>query len=321
MKFLTYKRIESLMDLEQKIKEAIDFLVEVSSEFNNLPWELGYSGGKDSTTVLSLLIEAIKKGAEIPKLYVVYADTLLEHPKLRRDTLEALESLRAFENIEPVRLTPKEDFITMMVERGYPAPNHRFRWCMARLKIRPMQEFMKKLGKFVQVSGVRVSESAERARNIKRYGKLEKVVKIGNPIIMPILDWTTEDVFNFLKTQKRWDGKDFGYLLELYGIEEGSDCGCAISTDVRFGCWVCTVVRVDKMPVEPILKWARQQILEISRDPRLRNYDEKGRPRRLNEEGRKEVAKVFLEVAEKYPEALGYNIVELKNKLKKVVGE
>jgi len=41
----------------------------------------------------------------------------------------------------------------------------------------------------------------------------------------------------------------------------------------------------------------------------------------LNEEGRKEVAKVFLEVAEKYPEALGYNIEELKEKLKKVIRE
>jgi len=309
------------VNLEQKIKDTINFLVEVSNEFNNLPWELGFSGGKDSTTVLSLLIEAIEKGAKIPKLYVVYSDTLLEHPKLRKDALEALESLRAFKNIEPVRLTPKEDFITMMVERGYPAPNHRFRWCMARLKIRPMQEFMKKLGKFVQVSGVRIYESVERARNIKHYGKLGKVNRIGNPIIMPILDWTTEDVFNFLKTQKRWDGKDFNYLLELYGIEEGSDCGCAITTDVRFGCWVCTVVRADKMPVEPILKWARQRILEISQDPKFREFDEKGKPRRLNEEGRKEVAKVFLEVAEKYPEALGYNIDELKEELRKTIGK
>ena len=57
------------------------------------------------------------------------------------------------------------------------------------------------------------------------------------------------------------------------------------------------------------------------RIPRFRNFDEKGRPRNLNEEGRKEVAKVFLGVAEKYPEALGYNIEELKEKLKKVIRE
>jgi 3''-phosphoadenosine 5''-phosphosulfate sulfotransferase (PAPS reductase)/FAD synthetase and related enzymes len=322
LNFLTCMQVESLVNLEQKVKYTIEFLVEISKEFDeSLPWELGFSGGKDSTTTLTLLIEAMKKGANIPKLYVVYADTLLEHPVLRKETLDVLESLRIFKNIEPVRLSPKEDFITMMVERGYPAPNHRFRWCMARLKIRPMQEFMRKLGKFVQVSGVRITESAERAKNIKHYGKFEKIVKIGNPIIMPILDWTTEDVFNFLRTWKRWDGKDFSYLLKLYEVKEENGCGCALTTDVRFGCWVCTVVKIDKMPVDPILKWARQRILEISRDPGLRNYDNVGRPRSLNEEGRKEVAKVFLEVAEKYPEALGYNIDELKEKLKKIIEE
>jgi len=80
------------------------------------------------------LIEARKKGAEILKLYVVYANTLLERPILRRQTLEALESLGMFKNIEPIVLKPKEDFITMMIEREYPAPSHRFRWCMERLK-------------------------------------------------------------------------------------------------------------------------------------------------------------------------------------------
>ena len=136
---------------------------------------------------------------------------------------------------------------------------------------------------------------------------------------MPILDWTTEDVFNFLRPWKRWDGRDFNYLLDLYEVKEEGGCGCVLTTDVRFGCWVCTVVKIDKMPVDPILKWARQRILEISRDLGLRNYDNMGRPRSLNEEGRKEVAKVFLEVAEKYPEALGYNIDELKEKLKRII--
>jgi DNA sulfur modification protein DndC len=71
---------------------------------------------------------------------------------------------------------------------------------------------------------------------------------------MPILDWSTGDVFEFLKKYKRWDGKDFGYLLELYNVKEGN------------GCWT-----------------------------------------------------FFLEVAEKYPEALGYDIDELKEKLRKII--
>lgn len=136
------------MSLEQKVKETVDFIIEVSKEFGeNWIWELGFGGGKDSTTTITLLIESMKNGANIPKLYVVYANTLLEHPILRKEALDALESLRMFKNIEPVRLTPKEDFITMMVERGYPALNHCFRWCMGRLKIRPMQDFIKKTRK------------------------------------------------------------------------------------------------------------------------------------------------------------------------------
>jgi DNA sulfur modification protein DndC len=59
-----------------------------------------------------------------------------------------MESLKQFKNIEPVVLKPKEDFITMMVEKGYTAPDFRFRWCM------------KKLGRYVQVSGVRASEKS-----------------------------------------------------------------------------------------------------------------------------------------------------------------
>ena len=98
-------------------------------------------------------------------------------------------------------------------------------------------------------------------------------------------------------------------------------CGCALLSDVRFGCWVCTVVRQDRMPSHPILRWARQRILEVSRDPRYRERRPGGGLGRLNEEGRREVARAFLEVAERYPEALGYDDLEgLKERLRRVVG-
>ena len=269
--------------MSDKIREVLKLLIEASHEFNDVPWELGFSGGKDSTVVLSLLVEAIRRGAEIPKLYVVYADTLVEHPELRREALETLESLKDIPNVVPVRLTPREDFVSMMVERGYPAPSFRFRWCMARLKIRPMQDFLRSLGRYVQVSGIRAAESDERTR---RYAAAGKVVRGERPIVMPILDWTTEDVFNYLKMHKRWDGKPFDYLLKLYGVEQ-EGCGCALYTDVRFGCWVCTVVRIDKMPTPPILKRTRERILDISRDPRYREFEDgkAGQAERGGQEG------------------------------------
>lgn len=101
-----------------------------------LPWELGFSSGKDSTKVLTLLLEAMRRGARIQKLYVVYAGMLLEHHPPENGSRE-LKSLKAFPNVEPVRFVPYEDFVTLMIEMGYPAPSHRFRWCIARLKIGP----------------------------------------------------------------------------------------------------------------------------------------------------------------------------------------
>lgn len=266
--------------METRVEEAIELIINASEELSNLPWELGFSGGKDSTTVLSLTLKAMERGAMIKTLYVVYADTLLEHPILRKEALDALESLKVYPNVKPIRLTPIEDFISMMVERGYPAPSHRFRWCMERLKLRPMKRFMEQLGKFVQLSGVRMTESSERAKQTAYNGKHEKIIRLGNPIIMPILDWTTEDVFRYLRSERRWDGREFDYLLNLYEVKEDNDgCGCALTTDVRFGCWVCTVVKNDKMPVSDTLKEARKMIMDISRDLRYRIIDKNGKPR------------------------------------------
>jgi DNA sulfur modification protein DndC len=83
------------MELEQKVESAINFLIDVSKEFDeNLPWELGFSGGKDSSVTLTLLIKAIERGAKINKLYVVYSDTLLEHPKLRKKNVRGIRKLK-----------------------------------------------------------------------------------------------------------------------------------------------------------------------------------------------------------------------------------
>ncbi|MGC8970413.1 MAG: phosphoadenosine phosphosulfate reductase family protein [Conexivisphaera sp.] len=162
-----------------KPESAIDLIVETSKKYA-LPWEVGFSGGKDSTVTLSLIIEALEGGARIPKLYVVYTDTLLEHPMLRRETLGALDGLAALgdERIVPVRLVPREgeDFISMVVEKGYPMPSHRFRWCMKRLKLGPTRRFLRALGSHVEASGVRVAESRERARNIGNYAGFQTLI-------------------------------------------------------------------------------------------------------------------------------------------------
>jgi DNA sulfur modification protein DndC len=258
---------------------------------------------------------------------VVYTDTLLEHPVLRREALGALDGLAALgdERIVPVRLVPREgeDFVSMVVERGYPMPSHRFRWCMKRLKLGPARRFLRALGSHVEASGVRLAESRERARNINNYAGKMKVFEANGGrrvMIMPISDWSTKDVVDYLRTHRRWDGRSFDYLLDLYGLEDSCAAGTpACPSSVRFGCWVCTVVKREKMPTSRLLRWAREELLSISRNPNYREFDGDGRPHRLNAEGRRAAAAVFLRVLREEPDAFGYDVDELEEKLGKVV--
>ncbi len=307
--------------------ESIEFLIDAMGKYRDLPWVVGFSGGKDSTATLHLVVEALRSldSDKRPRdVYVVYADTLLEHPALRSSALSILRSLGEYSErslggvVKPVVLRPGdgEDFLSMMIVRGYPAPWFRFRWCMERLKIRPFKRFAKGLGRYVLVSGVRLSESSERSRNIRSNYGSRKIVDGDLVVVMPLLDWGVEDVLELLSRARRWDGRDYKYLLDIYGVEVDGDCGCKLFTDVRFGCWVCTVVRVDKMPSPEALRRARERLIEISRDPRYREPREGGYGK-LNRDGRAEVARVFIEAFKSEPEAFGYTKEEIKGILKK----
>jgi len=301
--------------LASRVQESIQILKDASRSYP-LPWALGFSGGKDSTTALSLTLKAKEEGAEISKLYVLYADTLLEHPFLRKKSLEALESLKAFEGVEPVvvKAREEEDFISMIVDKGYPAPSVFNRWCMARLKIYPVHRFLKQIGKRMMVLGVRSDESTRRKATV---GTDPLLIKRNEIDVRPLIKWTKYDVFEYLLDAKRWDGESFDYLFELYGEECGFNpevpCG---TSDTRFGCWVCTLVNQEKMPISENLKKVRAGLKEISSKRENRIIDENGNPRRLNLDGRKKVAELFFGALEKEPEAFGYDVVALKNKLR-----
>jgi len=138
-------------NLNKKIRDTLRLFGIANHRYRTYLWEVGYSGGKDSTVVVHLLLDfilrSLKKGKKLPKkIFILYSDTLLDIPVLRETALSTLEAINEFAQrnnidhiIEARALKPKvgEDFFSCMIDRGYPVPHHRFRWCMSPYRLCP----------------------------------------------------------------------------------------------------------------------------------------------------------------------------------------
>lgn len=137
-------------------------------------WAVAFSGGKDSSTVLTLLLSLIDAG-RLPRperLVVMYADTRMELPMLHASALGLLDVARQHGAEVQLVQPPLDDrFFVRMLGRGYPPPNNGFRWCVGLLKIEPMQRALRAIhaaagGKFLTLTGMRIGESAARDQRI-----------------------------------------------------------------------------------------------------------------------------------------------------------
>ena len=159
---------EQLADLHEEIRQI--YLA------NSMPWVLGYSGGKDSTSCLQLVWYALQElPAEKRKkpIYVISTDTLVETPMIVEHVNENLGKIgKAAQEqglpIEVHRLTPEvnDSFWVNLIGRGYPAPHSRFRWCTERMKIKPADKFIvskvAEYGDVILILGQRHDESSTR---------------------------------------------------------------------------------------------------------------------------------------------------------------
>lgn len=263
--------------LDSSLAEKIEAVKrEIKEEYraeHAKPWIIGFSGGKDSTLVLHLVVEAL---LELPwserkrDVHVVANDTLVESPIVQDFvdvTLARLDTgLRDLHLPCTVnRTVPLVDqtFWVNVIGRGYPSPTRFFRWCTDRMKIRPTTNFIKTMvsesGEVILLLGVRRSESAARAASAKKYdngGRLNSHNDIpGCLVFRPILELDTEDVWEYLMSHPTPWGGDHKALVKLYRDAMGGECPVVIDPDaqpscgsssIRFGCWTCTVVDKDK---------------------------------------------------------------------------
>lgn len=234
------------------------------------PWLVGFSGGKDSTLLASLVFDTVRSvpaQAWQKEAAVVCTDTRIEIPAIVERIETALARMRKFSEdqglnleVQLLRPPPEESFWVNMIGRGYPPPNRTFRGCTQRLKIEPVNRFVEqhrgRWGEAILHLGARRAESASRAQTLgerpTRYGLTRHPdlprVWVSNPIQF----LSTEEVWACLLQRPNPWGGDNRALFKLYSQAGGGECPIQIDTSTpacgnsRFGCWTCTVVERDK---------------------------------------------------------------------------
>jgi DNA sulfur modification protein DndC len=265
------KRIDNIID------ELIDQYAFADS--SERPWIIGFSGGKDSTVLLTLVWKALLKVREdMPfpfqlrrPVYVVCNDTMVENPIITEyvdEVLTQIEKEARNQNL-PIfvkKTIPKIEstFWVNLLGKGYPVPNNSFRWCTDKLKIRPTSSFIEEQintnGEAIILIGTRSSESATRARSIKKHEvKGRRLTKHPNHyntlVYSPIKDLLLEEVWYIINAFPSPWNYDNSKLFKIYANASADDYECpTVVTDKshkscgqsRFGCWTCTVIKEDK---------------------------------------------------------------------------
>lgn len=267
--------------MSRRIEYIIDEIMDqyMYADLTFRPWIIGFSGGKDSTVLLTLVWMALKKIKEtklVPfqlrrPIYVVCNDTLVENPIISKyvdDVLVQIEKA-AREQDMPIfvrKTIPRleDTFWVNVIGKGYPVPNTAFRWCTERMKIKPTARFIieqvDECGEAIVLIGTRKAESATRARSIKKHERhgerLTHHTLLQNTwVYAPIKELILEEVWYIINAFPSPWGSDNSTLFNIYMDASADDYECpTVVTDKshgscgqsRFGCWICTVVKEDK---------------------------------------------------------------------------
>jgi DNA sulfur modification protein DndC len=240
-------------------------------------WAIAYSGGKDSTLLLILVVWLIRTGRVPPpeEITVLYADTRMELPPLAiaaahvraelEGVAEELADLGCTLRVRVV-LPPIDDrFFVYILGRGVPPPSNTMRWCTEQLKVDPMEAELERLAgerrdKILMLTGLRLGESAARDDRIalacgKDGGECgqgwyqESLKSALVDTLAPILHWRVCHVWAYLRHHGPAQGFDTALIAEAYGGDEAEE------ENARTGCSGCpvaaedhTLARICRMP-------------------------------------------------------------------------
>lgn len=231
-------------------------------------WGVAWSGGKDSTATLTLLIWALDAGRlKKPKsLTVFYADTRQELPPLAIAARNIMAELadRGIA-VEVVRAPLDKRFMVYILGRGVPPPNNNtLRWCTRQIKVEPMEAALRHRlegipGSILMITGVRQGESAVRDQRIEMscgkdgaecgQGWYQQILPNAAGLrgriatLAPLLHWRVCHVWEWLKhwaTKPEFGDWSTAEIADAYGGDEAEEI------NARTGCVGCPLASREK---------------------------------------------------------------------------
>jgi len=231
-------------------------------------WAVAWSMGKDSTTLLTLLVQLIETGQIMkPKsLTILMADTRMELPPLWIASNLIIEKLKQKGiQVRTVMAELDDRFMVYILGLGVPPPSNTFRWCTGQIKIEPMEKALQDLynetgEKILMLTGVRQGESAIRdgkihmscAKGDAECGQGWYQTGLESAIcstLAPLLHWRVCSVWDWLKIfapSAEYGSWPTAILADAYGGDEAEEVAA------RTGCVGCPLASKDKALMEVI---------------------------------------------------------------------
>jgi DNA sulfur modification protein DndC len=238
-------------------------------------WGIAWSGGKDSSATLTLILWLIDTGRiKAPKtLTVFYADTRQELLPLANAAHQIMDELHERGiHVEVVTAPLDKRFMVYILGRGVPPPNNNtLRWCTRQIKIDPMEAALEARlaeldGNVLMITGVRQGESAIRDKRIEMscgkdgaecgQGWYQKVLPEAKGLkgrlstLAPLLHWRVCHVWEWLKhwaPQAEFGDWSTAMIADAYGGDEAEEI------NARTGCTGCPLASED-MALDTILR-------------------------------------------------------------------
>lgn len=250
------------LSTEEKAERAIAAIMLLID--GKRPLSVAYSGGKDSSVMMSLTLEAAcrckEAGRSLPPILVTHARTGIDNPAMDMVAQAEIKRIRAYADEQglPVRVDIAEpalnDTWAVRIISGRALPtfaNSSTRDCAISWKLIPQKRQRKAafkelsvVGEPVVLVGTRYDESTGRAARMSERGELDTEIW-EHPVLnsagkvqrteyrlSPLAHWTQEDVWVFLSELGSGERKSYTDAKEIWDVyRDGGNSSCVVVSD------------------------------------------------------------------------------------------